>query len=188
MRWAVGIVGLAMVAGCASSPDPTTNGIPGPIRHFVGPEVSFDYPGAWREGHFEVTSSFSISIVYLSTSPLVDPCDRGPNSIACVREAAVALDPDGVLVEWSRHGVPGWTFDPAKGRRVAVAGRAATIEDAPPSDSCRAIGGERQIVVTIDDPAADGNWTEVRACLRGPDLEGLREEIGQMLGSVAWHD
>jgi len=41
-------------------------------------------------------------------------------------------------------------------------------------------------VVTIDDPVADQNWTEVRACLRGPNLAGLSARIGAMLESVRW--
>jgi hypothetical protein len=188
MRTAVRILALVAVAGCSATPAPSgADGIPGPTRHFVAPEVSFDYPGSWREGHFDVVSSFSSSIVYLSTSPLADPCDRGANSIACIREAAAALDRDGVLVEWSHHGFPGWVFDPTKGQRVAVGGRPATVEDAAPTDLCGAIGGEREMTVTIDDPAAQSNWVEVRACLRGPDVEALRADIGRMLGSVAWH-
>ena len=188
MRTAVRILALVVIAGCSATPAPSgADGIPGPTRHLVAPEVSFDYPGSWREGHFDVVSSFSSSIVYLSTSRLADPCDRGANSIACVREATAALDPNGVLVEWSHHGFPGWTFDPTKGQRVAVAERAATVEEAAPSNPCRSIGGEREMTVTIDDPAADSNWVEVRACLRGPDLDPIRAQIGAMLASVAWH-
>jgi hypothetical protein len=178
---------VAFATGCAATPDPTSDGIPPPLRHFVGQGVSFDHPGAWREGHFEMTSSFSGLIVYLSTSPLIDPCDRGPGSVACIREAVRALDVDGVLVDWSWNGFPGWTFDPTKGRRVAVGGRAATLEDLVPDDRCRGIGGERLVLVTIDDPRADANWTSVRACLRGPDLAALEAQVGAMLGSVVWH-
>jgi hypothetical protein len=69
---------------------------------------------------------------------------------------------------------------------VAVGGRAATVEDLAPDDGCRAIGGEREVVVTIPTPAARDNWTSVTACLRGPDLDALRTELGAMLASVAW--
>jgi hypothetical protein len=69
----------------------------------------------------------------------------------------------------------------------ATAGRAGpSIEDLPAVDPCQSIGGERQLVVTIDDPVADQNWTEVRACLRGPNLAGLSAQIGAMLESVRW--
>lgn len=186
-RLAVSIAGLALISGCASSLEPSTNGIPTPARHFVGQSVSFDYPGMWREGHFDVTSSFSGSIVYLSTSTLVDPCDRQPNMVACVREAATALNVDGILVSWSWNGFPGWAFDPTKGQRVAVGSRAATLEDLVADDSCRGIGGERELLVTIPDVPANQNWTSVRACLRGPGLDSLRSQVGAMLGTVVWH-
>lgn len=177
---------LLVVAGCTGSTPPDPSAPPGAVRHFVGQGVAFDYPAAWGSARFDVVSSFSFSIVYLSTAPLADPCDRGPNTIACVREAASALGPDGVLVEWSGHGFPGSTFDPTKGRRVAVGGRAATVEDLAADDGCQSIGGERLLVVTIDDQRADANWTEVRACLRGPAIADLEAEVGRMLASVAW--
>jgi hypothetical protein len=83
------------------------------LRHFDGERLSF-YPSRWRGATFDVVSSFSNVIVYLSTSPLSDPCDRMANSIACVRSAVSGLDPDGILVEWSGSGFPGWTFDPPR--------------------------------------------------------------------------
>jgi hypothetical protein len=187
LRWVATVAALSILVGCDADLQPSGGGIETPSGHFVGDGVSFDYPSAWREGHFDVRSSFSSVIVYLSTAPLADPCDRGPNAIACVREAAAALDPDGVLVTWSRNGFPGWTFDGTRGRRVAVGGRAATIEDGLADEGCRGIGGERDVLVTIPDLAADANWTSVRACLRGPDLERLRGEVGAMLASVQWH-
>ncbi len=188
VRVALSGASLVLVAACATTePAPSGAVAPPALGHFDGQSVSFDYPGEWAAAQFDVVSSFSDSIVYLSTSALSDPCDRGPNSIACVREAASALGRNGLLLEWSSHGFPGWTFDPTKGRLVDVAGRRATVDESDPSDSCVTIGGERELVVTIDDPLAADNWTEVRACLRGPDLAGLRTQIDAMLHTVRWH-
>jgi hypothetical protein len=53
-------------------------------------------------------------------------------------------------------------------------------------DPCGTIGGERELVVTIDDPVPDMNWTGLRACLRGPAVDGLQTEILAMLATVTW--
>jgi hypothetical protein len=177
------LVGL-VVGACADSP-PTT-APPPVVRHFERDNISFEYPGNWGEAQFEVVSSFSSAVVFLSTSPLSDPCDRRPNSIECVRSAVAALAPNGLLVEWSTHGFPGWTFDPAKGRLILVGGRRATLEDVEPGDDCRRVEGDRSIVVTVDDGRAPGNWLEMRACLRGPSLDVLRAQIQAMVATVRW--
>ena len=187
IRIGLAVISIVLVMACGTDSSPSTGDTPPrPLRQFDGQGVAFDYPAAWSAAQFDVLSSFSGSIVYLSTAPLADPCDRGPNSIACVREAASALGPDGLLVEWSWHGFPGWTFDPTKGRRIDVGGRRATVEEGAASDSCAAIGGERELLVTIDDPLVDQNWTEVRACLRGPDLTASLSQIDAMLRTVRW--
>ena len=177
---------LVLTAACSLLPSFADSSAPPGFRHFDGQGVAFDYPAEWTAAHFDVTTSFSSSIVYLSTSPLSDPCDRGPNSIQCGWAAASGLAPDGVLVEWSRNGFPGWTFDPTKGQPFNVSGRTATLEDVAAADSCKGIGGEREVVVTIDDPVPDQNWTELRACLRGPNLADLSAQLGAMLGTVRW--
>jgi hypothetical protein len=178
---------LASTLGLATCGGSAGGGSAGGLRHFDDQTVSFDYPGAWADAKFDVVSSFSSVLVYLSTAHLSDPCDRTANSIACVRSAASGLGPDGVLVEWSRNGFPGWTFDPTKGQPMNVGGRRATLEQVVPSqDDCGAIGGARELVVTIDDPTPDMNWTAVRACLRGPSLDGLQAQIEAMLATVAW--
>ncbi len=156
------------------------------LSWFGGDDLSFSYPGSWNAASFLVASSFSSVIVYLSTAPLADPCDRAPGSVACVRSAVAGLEPDGVLVEWTRQSFPGWAFDPAKGEPIAVGGRRATLERPVPSDPCRAIGGDEEIVVTIDDPIPDQNWTEMRACLRGPSHEALEAQIQTILRTVVW--
>ena len=179
---------LALVA-CGTSPSapPGATASTLGLDRFDGESLSFAYPDAWRAARFEVVSSFSHLLVYLSTAAMSDPCDRTPNSIACVRSAVSALGPDGILVEWSGHGFPGWTFDPTKGRPMLVDGRRATLEHVDPSGGhCQAIGGERELLVTIDDPTADMNWTEMRACLRGPSLDGLQAQVESMLASVTW--
>jgi hypothetical protein len=176
---------LAFVVG-ACSDSPPTAAPPPVVRHFERDNISFEYPGSWGQAQFDVVSSFSNVLVFLSTSPLSDPCDRRPNSIDCVGSAVAALAPNGLLVEWSTHGFPGWTFDPTKGRLILVRGRRATFEDVEPTDDCRRIEGDRSIVVTIDDGRTPGNWLEMRACLRGPAVDALRTQIQAMVATVRW--
>ena len=146
-------------------------------------------PGTWGDASFDVESSFSHVLVFLSTAPLSDPCDRTASSFACVRNPVTALEPDGVLVEWSRQSFPGWTFDPTKGRLTTVGGRQATLEQSVPLEGpCQEIGGERELVVTIVDPTPDMNWTGMRACLRGPSLDDLQAQVEAMLASVTWSE
>jgi len=182
------LASLALMA-CGTSPSslPTATSSAPSLRHYEADELSFDHPAGWSDATFVVLSSFSTVLVYLSTAPLSDPCDRTPNSIACIRNAVSALGQNGVLVEWSRQSFPGWRFDPTVGRLTTIGGRAATVQEvALTQGGCQAIGGERELVVTIDDATADMNWTEMRACLRGPAIDGLQAQIGEMLATVRW--
>ncbi len=180
------LASVALVAcGGSASPSPSTPS----FRHFDGEVLSFDYPGAWGNATFEVTSSFTTVLVYLSTAPMSDPCDRTSNSIACVRTVVSELAPDGVLVEWLRDSFPGWTFDSTKGHLITAGGRRATLEQVDPiEEACQSIGGERELVATIDDPTPDWNWTEMRACLRGPSLDRLQAQIQAMLTTITWNE
>jgi hypothetical protein len=184
-------LGLAVVllAGCgATSPASWILPTAPAQSHFDSAGLSFDYPGAWSAARFDVVSSFSSVIVYLSTAPMSDPCDRTPNSIACTRLAVSSLAPDGILVAWSRRSWVNWTFDAMKDRPLAVAGRRATIEQLDPEQGCRSVGGTRELVVTIDDPVPDWNWTEAWACLRGPSLDALQAQVEAMLATVTWNE
>jgi hypothetical protein len=180
-----------LLAACGSGPSPVpaaTSAVPA-TAHFAGEVLAFEYPGAWGDATFDVESSFSSVLVFLSTAPLSDPCDRTANSFACIRNPVTALGPDGVLVEWSRQAFPGWTFDQTRGRLTTVGGRQATLEQSVPSEGpCQEIGGERELVVTIDDDTPDMNWTGMRACLRGPSLDQLQAQVEAMLASVRWRE
>lgn len=194
MRRVVGVLVVTVLAGCGATPpspspasgSPTPELAPATVRHFDGEMLSFDYPGSWSSATFEVRSSFSNSIVFLSTAPMTDPCDRTPTSMACTRLAVSALGPEGVLAEWSGRAFPNWRFDPTKGRLIQVAGRRATLEQLGALEGCHSVGGEREVVVTIDAPTPNSNWTQLWACLRGPSFDGLQTQIEAMLATVAW--
>lgn len=149
--------------------------------------LSFDYPASWHEATYDVVSSFSNDLVYLSTAPLSDPCDRTSSGVACVRLAASSLGANGVLVTWTAWGWPGWTFDPGKGSALSVGQRQATLMAQTPSDSCKVIGGVREIVVTTPRSVPD-NWMQLDACLAGPDPSVAQDQVEAMLETVRWMD
>jgi hypothetical protein len=155
-------------------------------RHWDGLEVGFDYPGSWHAAHFDVVSSFSSVLVYLSTEQPSDPCDRTANSIACTRTAVTQLGSNGALLAWTHWGLLGRTFDPMRGRALTVGGRTATLEQSDASGSCLEIGGARQILVTVPIPDVIDNWIEVEACLAGPDPGPAQAQVETMLSSVVW--
>ena len=195
MRGPVLVMAALVLAGCVGVPrSPRSSAtseqrptpVPTGLRHFDAGELSFDYPAVWQEARFEMVSSFSTALVFLSTASLSDPCTRTPNSIACTRLAASKLEADGIYLVWFHWGFPAWTFDPSKGTPQAVGGRPATLERLDPTPSCRAIGGERELLVTVDNPTAQWNWNELQACLRGPALDVLEGQIDAMFATVHW--
>ena len=152
--------------------------------------LAFDYPAAWASAKFQVVSSFSTLLVYLSTEPLFDPCVRqtnldGSSSVTC-RSPVGHLGDGGVLVEWGAWGFPGWTFDRTRGRLIRAGGREATLEVQAPDAGCVGIGGVRAIKVVVPTPEVLWNWTQMDACLAGPDPGVAQRQIEAMLASVVW--
>jgi hypothetical protein len=194
-RIAAILITMLSVVGCAgtgASATPSAPASPANCRadtcHFMTGIMSFDYPSSWNAATFDVASSFSTDLVYLSTAPLSDPCDRDPSSISCSRLAATSLGANGILVTWSAWvGFPGWTFDPSEGSQLSVGQRQATIVTAAAEGGCQKIGGVREIVVKIPRPA-HSNWMELDACLAGPDPSGAQGQLEAMLETVHWTD
>jgi hypothetical protein len=182
---ALTVVLAACGAPAGESSRPAAQGQTPGSGHFTGGGLSFDYPATWYAATYPVVSSFSTVQVFLSTVPLSDPCLRTSTSISCERSAVDSLGADGALVTWVHWGFPGRTFDPANGDPATVGGRRATLEWSSASPSCAAIGGERELLVTIES-RAEWNWDELQACLRGPAFERLDQEIEAMLDSVRW--
>jgi hypothetical protein len=154
---------------------------------FEDENLAFEYPASWHAATYMVVSSFSNDLVYLSTAPLSDPCDRTASGVACVRLAATSLGTNGVLVTWTVWGRPGWTFDPGQGSQLSVGQRQATLVAQTPSESCTAIGGVREIIVTIASSVPD-NWTQLDACLAGPDPSVAQGQVEGMLKTVHWKE
>lgn len=175
------------LAACDALPGPTAS----PSRPADGlaaydaGDFTFAHPAAWGSATYDVMSSFSTVVVYLSTAELSDPCERALGMTNCMREAVGGLGPSGLLVEWTHWGFPGWTFDPTAGTGATIGGRAATVADLPADERCRKVDGEAIVSATIP-MQVESNWVEMRACLRGPGLDRLRAQVAAMLDSFRW--
>jgi hypothetical protein len=182
---------LILAAACAggapaASPAASVPAVcSGDSCRFADDVLEFAYPSTWRAASYEVTSSFSSDLVYLSTAPMSDPCDRSSSETDCVRLAATALGTNGVLVTWSIHGFPGWSFEPGPGPLLTVGQHRASMTAGTPTEPCRRIGGVTELVVTIPRSAPD-NWAELDACLAGPDPSAAQTQVEAMLESVTW--
>ena len=160
-------------------------GSQGTTEHYAGKAISFDYPAAWRRKSYKKESSFSSAIVFLSTARMHDPCVRtkifGGTTETCGMPVD-QLDPCGVVIEWSANGFPLWTLERQGGGESTIAGRPATVREETPGD-CEHLGADVTITAAVS-RAAPYNWYQMRACLKGPDVDELRRQISLMLASM----
>ena len=186
---AVVVVALVVGVGLATLPHGSPNGGAPPTprtlttRSFaLGVDrVTFAYPSVWETHQYlEDQSSFSLSVVFVASQALHDPCTTthstppGPvESRVCVGYAVDRLDPDGVYLVWSRVGAPRIPGQSVKhpGSPITVGGQPGIIDVQRPG-TCSSIGGDESIDLIVD-PDASNNWI-MQACLRGPDLGQVR--------------
>jgi hypothetical protein len=152
--------------------------------------LSFRHPVSWKPQHFNVQSSFSTAIVYLSNQPLHNPCVRkhlGPGhfSVRC-GEALDRLRPGGVLVQWSEQGFAGRTIDNAPGRPVTVDGLSGRLQTR--KNQCGRLGADHRMLLAVENPHLPDNWYELRACFRGPDSASTEAALRDMIASTRFVD
>jgi hypothetical protein len=157
-----------------------------PLTHYQDNRLVFTHPVSWTPKKYDVTSTFSVSIVYLSNQPLKDPCTRsrisnGNVQISCGRPLE-QLAPGGVLSEWSSHAYPLWTLNQVKGEQQVIAGRSAKITIDRPGD-CASISADEAITAYIPQ-ATPGHWYQFQACLRGPGTELAEKRVRALLAST----
>ena len=68
------------------------------------------------------------------------------------------------------------------GEKLRVDGRVARLSVQRPG-RCGGVGADETISVAIARPLA-GNWTQVDACLRGPKLAPLEQQVRALLASA----
>jgi hypothetical protein len=154
-----------------------------PTKRFAAQGVSFRYPATWRAATWTDVSSFSALIVALSTTRQHNPCTvtvgRGTTTAQC-GEPVAALPPGTILVTWTESGFPDW-HPPAP--NTTVGGHPARQTRAMAS-WCTALDGTQTVTVVIPLGATAGNWVQMDACLRAPDLPQHEAQLAAMLRSA----
>jgi hypothetical protein len=176
----------ALAGGCSASgsahlaaTEPATA-----TASFSAMGLSFRYPVAWRSRTWsDDFSSFTASLVDLSTSQQRDPCtvkvSPGKKSVICGSPVS-KLPAGGVLVRWSADGFPPPWHMPKP--NTTIGGRPA-VETTTSSGWCATLGGTETIMVMVPRDVTD-NWYQMDACLRGPGLAQEEAQISSMLNTV----
>jgi hypothetical protein len=181
---------LLALAGCADPGRPADIGPPASTSapnqfRYHDDVLTFSHPASWTPARYEVVSSFSSAIVYLSNQPLHDPCTRrhlpgGALEITC-GHPITQLVPGGVLIEWTREGFPGWKLSRAPGVPQRIAGRPSRLDVRRPG-RCANLGADETILASIS--RSSGNGYQLLACLRGPGLAGSERQVRQLLATT----
>ncbi len=162
-----------------SEANPTT------VKHFAGPSLSFDYPASWQLHVYREESRFSSAIVFISTAPMHEPCVTTKHADGTRIDCGWPidrLDSNGVLIEWSANGFPGWTLGESSGIETTIDGRAAKIVQETQGD-CQAVGADETLTAYVERDAPD-NWYQMRACLKGPHLDEMQRQISLILATT----
>ncbi|MGA2528993.1 MAG: RNA polymerase sigma factor [Acidimicrobiales bacterium] len=151
------------------------------LSQFKDSSLRVDYPSGWNAVVLREDTMFSLPLVYLSHE--ANPRCSAPYGITRPDPLPqCGLGSDGVLVEWSENGFPGWTFSRQPGKRVTVDGQPGKERVVSGGENC--VTGTQQSVTLVVARTAPDNWYEMDACLRGPDLAREHSEIQAMIASA----
>ncbi len=157
---------------------------------FTGFGMTFRYPSAWRSQPYQVVSSFSGLITYLSTETLHNPCTT--HSVNAGTEVDCGwpighLGPNDVLITWNSYGMPGHRLTAPN---TTVGGHPATVHSGPADDPCAKIGGMRSVDAaitqnpTLAPSGGNDNLIQMSACISGPGTDRAEADVIAMLDSV----
>lgn len=153
-----------------------------------GYALRFSYPPNWRLYRWQVVSSFSSSMAYLSTDREHNPCRQTASSggieIRCASPLYGRLAPGGVFAEWNTWAWPTGAFAGFGGVGQRVDGWFARVHTSPGGKRCALVGGSESIVVHLARTRHAGEGYELDACLRGPDLARGQALIERLLRST----
>lgn len=164
-------IGVALIAGCASTHSPTASTTDATVSDRVG-QVSVTHPVAWRLVPFVERGADYVPLFYLSDAPIaLKPCpsiDPTTGEDWACPTPINDLAPNGVLV----------TVIPNQGLAAIVPPR---IDRQPLAAECVALHGDREVSSVV-------GAVVIIACLRGPDVDRLEGQVTAMIRSVsgAW--
>jgi hypothetical protein len=157
-----------------------------PVGVFGNGFVTFHYPAAWASSSWTKQELHFDPMVYLSTERAQhDPCRTSASATGKTVSCGWPIDrlsSNGVLVQWENRGSPGVRVATFPGEKLRVDGRVARLSVQRPG-RCGGVGADETISVAIARPLA-GNWTQVDACLRGPRLASLEQQVRALLASA----
>lgn len=140
---------------------------------FTAGRLSFRFDRSWFPSTWDVVSTASDSIVYLTPQPTHDPCvtkriKRGTETICT--SPVTSLTPGGLLITWYYYGLPGTALRYSPGRTVTIAGQPARLATGTADPACARIGGTRSVDATVQPATPDGSpdLLQMDACLTRP--------------------
>jgi hypothetical protein len=155
------------LGGSTAPSTSSSSAAPARLATFADRGLSFSYPASWRRYRWQFSTRFSDAIVYLSTGAEHDPCTTTGLTTRCTPPVD-RLEPDGVLVSWTRWYFPRFGLERVSGTPTRIADHPAKVAVGAPQEWCARVGGERSVTASIALP--DTAWTGMEACLRGPDI------------------
>lgn len=166
--------------------------VPSPVEHYGDSALSFRYPAVWQISHFTEISSFTTLDVVASNQQLHDPCTTTTQPQVVQTSCGLPitrLTNNGVLVEWSVNSFPTSSMvslNGSSGRRGSLGGLTDRVDVARPGVCRGMVDGQETISVTAARPKSDNDFTML-ACLRGPRLQSLSNNVLAMLSSTTFH-
>lgn len=182
--------GVAVALSLAS---PNAGGsVPSPVKHYGDSALSFRYPADWQISHFAEVSTFTTLDVVVSNQQLHDPCTTTTTPQVVQTSCGLPitrLSNSGVFVEWSVNSFPTSTMvnlNGSSGRRGSLGGLTDSVDVARPGVCRGMVEGQETISVTAARPKSRNDFTML-ACLRGPRLQSLSNDVLAMLSSTTFH-
>jgi hypothetical protein len=156
-----------------------------------GYRIVLRYPASWRRYGWQVVSSFTNSMAYLSTGREHAPCtttqSNGGMEVTC-RSPLDRLAPGGILVTWTGAGFPAAADHRPLGglpgdllRRPA--GWVEKISIRTPA-VCPGLDATRSVTAYFAKRSWAGEYFQMQACLRAPGVSRHTDQVLAMLREV----
>lgn len=149
------------------------------------------YPAGWRRYDWQVISSFTDGVAYLSTGRERQPCKTthagGSTETACGAPID-RLAPGGVLVTWTAIGFP---EPPTRKPLAGIPGRLVRLPSGwlekvsrNAGGACSGIDTTASVTADFARPTDSSDRYEMQACLRAPEVATHTQQVLAMLDHV----